>query len=214
MAGSRSSFRPAAGDRTGAGHARVRWNLDRARAGDADREVVDERDRVGVPPEEPIYALRRIWLSPRRSRAITTASPMRGFGPSATLPTPAPSSAVRLGAVPARQSAFCRGCRRGGTQRRPDHTGPGLSFRAAASDGPGAPSPSHGHHLLAHPVAEPRGLRICPWREEILEGLLGSTILGFHTRFHCNNFIDTVDRLLESRIDREYSTISYQGARA
>jgi trehalose 6-phosphate synthase len=46
---------------------------------------------------------------------------------------------------------------------------------------------------------------------EILEGLLGSTILGFHTRFHCNNFIDTVDRFLESRIDRELASITLGG---
>ena len=48
---------------------------------------------------------------------------------------------------------------------------------------------------------------ICPWREELLEGLLGSSILGFHTQFHCNNFLDTVDRFLEARIDREDSTV-------
>ncbi len=50
---------------------------------------------------------------------------------------------------------------------------------------------------------------ICPSSREILEGLLGSSIIGFHTRFHCSNFIDSVDRLLEARIDRDSSTISY-----
>jgi len=40
--------------------------------------------------------------------------------------------------------------------------------------------------------------------------MLGSTILGFHTQFHCNNFIDTVDRLLEARADRELFTVSYR----
>ena len=59
------------------------------------------------------------------------------------------------------------------------------------------------------PNAESFG--ICPWREEILEGLLGSSILGFHTRVHCNNFIDSVDRILEARIDRNSSTVSYGG---
>jgi trehalose 6-phosphate synthase len=52
---------------------------------------------------------------------------------------------------------------------------------------------------------------ICPWREEILKGLLGSTILGFHTPFHCKNFLETVDRYLESRIEHESSTISRRG---
>ena len=36
--------------------------------------------------------------------------------------------------------------------------------------------------------------------------MLGSSILGFHTQFHCNNFVDTVDRLLEARVDRENFT--------
>ncbi|MDQ2704878.1 MAG: trehalose-6-phosphate synthase, partial [Pseudomonadota bacterium] len=52
---------------------------------------------------------------------------------------------------------------------------------------------------------------VCPWREEIIDGLLGSSILGFHIQLHCNNFIDCVDRFLESRIDREDSSITYGG---
>src|SRR5437660_421254 len=48
-------------------------------------------------------------------------------------------------------------------------------------------------------------------REELLDCLLGSSILGFHTQFHCNNFVDTVGRLLEARVDREMFTVSYRG---
>src|SRR5207237_6126881 len=61
------------------------------------------------------------------------------------------------------------------------------------------------------PWPSPEWFGICPWREELLEGMLGSTILGFHTRFHCQNFVETVDRYLEARIERESSTISYGG---
>jgi trehalose 6-phosphate synthase len=56
------------------------------------------------------------------------------------------------------------------------------------------------------PNAETFG--ICPWKEKIIEGLLGSSIVGFHTRFHCNNFFETVDRFVESRIDREHATVT------
>jgi len=48
---------------------------------------------------------------------------------------------------------------------------------------------------------------ICPWRQEIIEGLLGSSIVGFHTMQHCNNFIDSVDAFLEARIDREHNAV-------
>jgi trehalose 6-phosphate synthase len=53
---------------------------------------------------------------------------------------------------------------------------------------------------------------ICPWEREILEGLLGSSIVGFHTQQHCINFVEAVDRFLESRIDRERQAI-VQGGR-
>ena len=61
------------------------------------------------------------------------------------------------------------------------------------------------------PWPNPEAFGICPWREELLDGMLGSSILGFHTQFHCNNFVDTVDRLLEARVDRETFGVSYRG---
>jgi trehalose 6-phosphate synthase len=61
------------------------------------------------------------------------------------------------------------------------------------------------------PWPNPEAFGILPWREEVLDGLLGSSILGFHTQFHCNNFFDTVDRFLEARVDRETFSISYGG---
>ena len=57
------------------------------------------------------------------------------------------------------------------------------------------------------PWPNPESFGICPWRRELLMGMLGSTILGFHTRYHCKNFIETVDRYLEARIEHEHSTI-------
>src|SRR5690606_3854603 len=61
------------------------------------------------------------------------------------------------------------------------------------------------------PWPNPESFGICPWREEILQGLLGSTILGFHTAYHRKNFLETVDRNLEARIEQEASTISCNG---
>jgi trehalose 6-phosphate synthase len=61
------------------------------------------------------------------------------------------------------------------------------------------------------PNAEQMG--VCPWRNELLRGLLGSSILGFHTQLHCNNFLDSVDRYLETRIDQEHRAVVMQGHR-
>jgi len=62
------------------------------------------------------------------------------------------------------------------------------------------------------PWPNPEAFRILPWKQEILEGLLGNDLLSFHIQNHCNNFIDTVDRELESRIDRERFTITLRGS--
>jgi trehalose 6-phosphate synthase len=61
------------------------------------------------------------------------------------------------------------------------------------------------------PWPNPEAFAICPWRDELLDGMLGSTILGFHTQFHVNNFVDTVDRMLEARVDREVFDVTYRG---
>jgi len=61
------------------------------------------------------------------------------------------------------------------------------------------------------PWPNPEFFSICPWQREILHGMLGADLIGFHTQFHCNNFLDTVDRTLESRIDWEHFAIERGG---
>ena len=52
---------------------------------------------------------------------------------------------------------------------------------------------------------------VCPYKEDLLHGLLGADILGFHTRYHCQNFLATVERYIECQVDTELMTISVQG---
>jgi trehalose 6-phosphate synthase len=52
---------------------------------------------------------------------------------------------------------------------------------------------------------------ICPWQREVLHGLLGADLIGFHIQAHCNNFLDTVDRTLECRIEREHFAVTRAG---
>jgi len=61
------------------------------------------------------------------------------------------------------------------------------------------------------PWPNPEAFGICPWASELLHGMLGADLIGFHIQFHCNNFLDTVDRLLESRIDWEQFAINRAG---
>ena len=57
------------------------------------------------------------------------------------------------------------------------------------------------------PWPNPESFGICPWRRELLHGMLGADLIGFHIQFHCNNFLDTVDCFLESRLDWEHFTV-------
>jgi trehalose-6-phosphate synthase len=61
------------------------------------------------------------------------------------------------------------------------------------------------------PWPNPEAFGICPWQGELLEGLLGADLIGFHIPLHCNNFLATVDRVLESRTDREHMTARRHG---
>ena len=181
-------------------------------AGSADRETVDRHARVRVPPEHPeLYACAGSGSRRKKSRAITTASPTRAL---ATVPYRPRAPGVpfqRLGAV------------RKVNQRFADAV-----VDEAESDDPVVLVQDYHFALLPRMVREalpkatiitfwhipwpnPESFGICPWREEILDGMLGSTILGFHTPFHRKNFLDTVDRYLETRIEQEASTISYGG---
>src|SRR5262249_56252845 len=54
----------------------------------------------------------------------------------------------------------------------------------------------------------PEAFGICPWQTEILDGMLGADLVGFHTQFHCNNFLETVDRVVEARIDWERFSVA------
>jgi trehalose 6-phosphate synthase len=61
------------------------------------------------------------------------------------------------------------------------------------------------------PWTNPEAFGICPWQRELLYGMLGADLVGFHTQFHCNNFLETVDRTLESRIDWERFAVKKGG---
>ena len=178
--------------------------------GSADRETVDRHDHVRVPPDQPgVPHPPRLALARGGGRATTTASPTRGCGRCATSRTRARCSAPRTGTpTSAVNRRFADAVVRRSEDRGPDRPGAGLPLRAAAAHDPRAPAARDHHHLLAHSLAQPRGLRHLPLARGAARRLLGSSILGFHTQFHCNNFIDTVDRYLEARIDRETFTVS------
>jgi trehalose 6-phosphate synthase len=181
-------------------------------SGSADRQVVDRHDRVAVPPGNPSYHIRRIWLTTEEERGYYYGFSNEGLWPLCHM-------------------AYTRPIFR--TEDWEQYQAVNRKFaevvvQEARTDDPVILVQDYHLALVPRYIRErlpratiitfwhipwpnPEAFGICPWREELLQGILGSSILGFHTRFHCNNFVDTVDRYLESRIDRETQTISFRG---
>ncbi|MEO6271217.1 MAG: trehalose-6-phosphate synthase [Lautropia sp.] len=182
-------------------------------SGSADRDVVDEHDRVQVPPGSPSYTLRRIWLTEAEEQGYYYGFANEGLWP--------------LCHVAHVRPVFRSGdwqCYQEINQR----------FADAVVKEAKTPDPIvliHDYHFALAPAMIRKLLPdatiitfwhipwpnfesfgICPWKEEILVGMLGSDILGFHTSFHCKNFIETVDRFVEARIEHETATIRVAGS--
>ena len=180
-------------------------------SGSADRDVVDSADRVRVPPGDDDYWLRRVWLTPEEEQGYYYGFANEGLWPLCHVAHVRPVF---------RESDWA--AYRAVNQRFADAV-----VAEARSEDPIVLVQDYHFALLPAMVREklpmatvltfwhipwpnPESFGICPWRREILQGMLGSTILGFHTLYHCKNFIETVDRYLEARIEHEHSTIAFQ----
>lgn len=181
-------------------------------AGSADKETVDRNDHVPVPPRNPRYTLRRVWLTKEEEQGYYYGFANEGLWPLCHI------AHVRPVFRSSDWAEYVKVNRRFAD----------AVIAEARSDNPVVLVQDYHFALLPRMVREAlpkatiitfwhipwpnsESFGICPWREEILDGMLGSTILGFHTPFHRKNFLDTVDRYLESRIEQEASTISYGG---
>ena len=182
-------------------------------SGSADRDVVDKHDRVRVPPEKPSYSIRRVWLSKEEEAGYYFGFSNEGLWPlchiAHTRPTFRAQDWEHYRAVNQR---FAEAVVREARTEDPIVLVQDYHFallpRMIRERLPNATIISFWHI----PWPNPETFGICPWREEILAGMLGSSILGFHTQYHCNNFFDTVDRYLEARVDRDTYSVSLGGS--
>ncbi|MBN1470682.1 MAG: trehalose-6-phosphate synthase [Syntrophaceae bacterium] len=180
--------------------------------GTADREVVDKNDHVSIPPGQPKYTLRRIWLSREEEKGYYYGFANEGLWPLCHIAHVRPifrtsdwKHYVNI------NQRFAYAVVKEANREDPVVLVQDYHFALL----PGMLRkmlPKSTIITFWHiPWPNPESFGICPWREEILQAMLGSTILGFHTPFHCKNFLETVDRYLETRIEHASSTISHGG---
>jgi alpha,alpha-trehalose-phosphate synthase [UDP-forming] len=178
-------------------------------AGDADMEAVDSHDRLLVPPDDPRYTLRRIWLTKEEEEGYYYGFANEGLWPLCHIAHARPlfrasdwqhyqevnqkfadalleeMQNITRPVVLVQDYHFAL-LPRMIKQRRPD-------ARVA---------------IFWHiPWPNPEAFGICPWQRELVDGLLGADLIGFHIQSHCNNFLQTVDRIVESRIDWEHFSV-------
>jgi len=180
--------------------------------GSADRAAADEEGRVAVPPGRPSYTLRRVWLSAEEMKGYYSGFSNEGLWPLCHIAFTQPVfRAADWECYKAVNRKFAEVVVEEAKTERPLILVQDYHFallpRMVRERLPEAMILTFWH--IPWPNAELFG--VCPWTREILDGLLGSSILGFHIQLHCNNFFDAVDRFVEARIDREDSSISYGG---
>jgi len=179
-------------------------------SGDADRETVDTHDRLRVPPDDPRYTLRRVWLSKEEEEGYYYGFSNEGLWPLCHIAHTRPvfrSSDWEHYERANRRFADAvlkemEGMDRPVLLAQDYHFA--LLPRMIKKARPDARVAIFWHI----PWPNPEAFGICPWQRELLDGLLGADLIGFHIQSHCTNFLQTVDRALESRIDWEHFIVN------
>jgi trehalose 6-phosphate synthase len=175
-------------------------------SGDADRAV---GERVGLPSEDPTYTLRRVWLDAEEEAGYYYGLANEGLWPLCHIVHERPR--FRAGdweQYRAVNQKFANA----------------LLEEMEKADDPIVLVQDYHFALLPQMVKRERpdarvalfwhipwpnfeAFGICPWQEEILLGMLGADLIGFHTQFHCNNFLETVERSIEGRVEWDHFTV-------
>ncbi len=181
--------------------------------GNADKEVVDKEDKIRVPPNDPRYTLKRVWLTKEEEIGFYNGFSNEGFWPlchiAHTRPIFRKSDWEQYHKVNKKFSTSL--LKEIKNQKNPLILIQDFHFallpRMIKQERPDATIGLFWH--IPWPNAE--SFSICPWKKEILDGMLGADVIGFHTQVHCNNYIATVGRELEALIDLDRFTITKNG---
>jgi trehalose 6-phosphate synthase len=175
-------------------------------SGNADGEAVDGHNRLRVPPDDPRYTLRRVWLTKEEEEGYYYGFANEGLWPlchiAHTRPLFRATDWQHYQDVNAKFTAALLeeidGVENPVILVQDYHFA--LMPQLIKEKRPDARVAIFWHI----PWPNPEAFGICPWQRQLVDGLLGADLIGFHVQSHCNNFLQTVDRVVESRIDREH----------
>ncbi len=177
---------------------------------EADRETVDANDRLRVPPDHPHYTLRRLWLTKEEEEGYYLGFANEGIWPLCHIAHTRP--VFRAGDWEQYRRVnekFAQAVLKEIEKaKKPFVLIQDYHFallpRLIKSKRPDARVAIFWHI----PWPNPEAFAICPWQRELLDGLLGADLVSFHIQAHCNNFLESVDQSLESRIEWDRFTVN------
>ena len=182
-------------------------------SGDADMETIDHHNRLRVPPEDPRYTLRRVWLTKEEEEGYYYGFANEGLWPLCHI---------------AHTRPIFRANDWQHYQAVNHKFADALLEEMEGTINPVVLVQDYHFALLPRLIKQKRhdarvaifwhipwpnqeAFGICPWQRELVDGLLGADLIGFHIQSHCNNFLQTADRIVESRIDRERFSVQRHG---
>jgi trehalose-6-phosphate synthase len=179
-------------------------------SGDADRDTADARGRLRVPPDDPRFTLKRVWLTPEEEAGYYYGFSNEGLWPLCHIvhnrPLFRPEDWAQYRAVNEKFAAA-------------------VLEEIAGTESPMVLIQDYHFALLPSLIKRERpdartaifwhipwpnfeAFSICPWQDDLLLGMLGADLIGFHTQYYCNNFLDTIERAIEARIDWERFSVT------
>ena len=182
-------------------------------SGDADKETVDKHNKVEVPPDAPKYTLRRLWLTKEEENHFYYGFSNEGLWPlchiAHTRPTFRNDDWRYYKKV---NEEFAKAV----LDETKNEEEPFILIQdfhfALLPELIKKEKPKAKVAIFWHiPWPNPESFGICPWQREILKGMLGADLIGFHTQYHCNHFLETVNNALESRVLWENFSVKMGG---
>lgn len=182
-------------------------------SGDADKETVDKDDKVQVPPLNPKYTLKRVWLTKEEESHYYYGFSNEGLWPLCHLAHTRPTFRIEDWEYYKKVNekfaeTILEECK--------DEEQPFILIQdyhfALLPELIKRKKPRARVAIFWHiPWPNPESFGICPWQKEILTGMLGADLIGFHTQYHCNHFLETVNNTLESRVSWEKFSVKMNG---
>ncbi|MFH1776774.1 MAG: trehalose-6-phosphate synthase [Candidatus Omnitrophota bacterium] len=182
--------------------------------GNADRETVDEDDKVRVPPDGPSYILRRVWMDKAEEKGYYYGYSNQALWPLSHISYEKPI-------FDAEHWQYYKNINKRFAGAVIKESSGKKSFiwlqdyhLALCAEYIKEQSPDNIVSLFWHiPWPNPETFRVCPQKLEILKGLLANDLLGFHLRYHCHNFLSTIEQEMEAKVDWEEMSVTYRGSK-